>query len=99
MAYFPNVSAVSRRLSGGNQSKTQQYEQYGRLCKTGSWSKFTHDHGDCVSAFKAARLFVPDRVIELAPDAHAIDSLAVFSFLNYPTLLSELKTEFSLYGV
>lgn len=35
-----------------------------------------------ISAFKAARLFVPQKVTEMQPTANAIDDLVVFPFLN-----------------
>ena len=35
-AHFPNLTAVSTRLSAGNPARSQQFEQYGCLCPTGS---------------------------------------------------------------
>ena len=88
-AYFPNLSAISARLAGGNHARLQQFEQYGHLCvKPGLdyfVTKFTQDLGVSVAAFKAARLFVPQKVTEMQPDAYAIDGLAVFPFLNNPS--------------
>ena len=62
-------------------------------------TKFNQDLGDSVAAFTAARLFVPQKVIEMQPDANAIDDVAVFPFLNDPALLSQLKAEFPEYLV
>ena len=45
-------------------------------------TKFTQDLSDSVAAFKAARLFVPQKVVEMQSKANAIDYLAVFPFLN-----------------
>lgn len=100
-AYFPNLSAISARFAGGNRARSQQFEQYGRLCvKPGLdyfVTKFTQDLSDSVAAFKAARLFVPQKVTEMQPDANAIDGLAVFPFVNNPTILSQLKAELPEY--
>ena len=57
-------------------------------------TKFTQDLSDSVAAFKAARLFVPQKVVEMQPNANAVDDLAVFPFLNDPALLSQLKLEY-----
>ena len=102
-AYFPNLTAVSARLSAGNPARAQQFEQYGRLCVQPGLdyyvTKFTQDLSDSVAAFKAARLFVPQKVTEMQPNANAIDGLAVFPFLNNPTILSNLKLELPEYLV
>ena len=96
-AYFPNLSAISARLTGGNRARSQQFEQYGRLCvKPGLYyfvTKFTQDLSDSVATFKAAR----PQVTEMQPDANAIDGLAVFPFVNNPTILSQLKAELPEY--
>ena len=102
-AHFPNLSAISTKIAGGNHTRLQQFEQYGRLCvKPGLdyfVTKFTQDLSDSVAAFKAARLFVPQKVTEMQPTANAIDDLTVFPFLNKPTILSQLKAELPEYSV
>ena len=50
-----------------------------------------------VDAFKAAQLFVPHKVIQIRPDANAIDSLKAFPFLNFPSIIAGLKSELSDY--
>ena len=49
------------------------------------------------TAFKAARLFVPQKIRELQPDANTVDSLVAFPFLNNPTVLDHLKQELPQY--
>ena len=84
-----------------NLSRSQQFEQHGRFCVQPGLNyfltKFTQDLSDSVAAFKAARLFVPQKVAEMQPNANAIDDLAVFPFLNDPALLSQLKVELPEY--
>ena len=69
IAHFPDLSAISTKIAGGNHTRLQQFEQYGRLCvKPGLdyfVTKFTQDLSGSVAAFKAARLFVPQRVTEM----------------------------------
>ena len=48
-------------------------------------------------AFKAARFFVPQKLLDLNPDAAAIDGLASFPFLNTPMILKGLKSELADY--
>ena len=102
-AYFPNLTAVSAKLSAGNPARSQQFEQYGRLCVQPGLdyflTKFTQDLSDSVAAFKAARLFVPQKVAEMQPKANAVDDLAVFPFFNDRALLSQLKVELPEYLV
>ena len=101
-AYFPNLTAVSSRLSAGSPTKCQQFEQYGRCCVQPGLNyfltKFTEDLSDSVAAFKAARLFVPQIITEMQPDANAIDALAAFP-LRDPAILSQLKAELPEYLV
>ncbi len=96
-AHFPNLTAVSTKLSAGNSTLLQRYVQYGRACVQPGLqyflTRFTQELKDSVAAFKAARLCVPQKVTEMKPDASAIDALAKFPFLNDPTTLSHLKTE------
>ena len=48
-------------------------------------------------AFKAARFFVPQKLLDLNPDTAAIDGLASFPFLNTPMILKGLKSELADY--
>ena len=49
-----------------------------------------------VAAFKAARLFLHQKVAELNPDAAAVDSLQAFPFFTAP-VLADLKSELPTY--
>ena len=102
-AHFPNLTAVSTRFPAGNPARSQQFEQYGRLCVQLGLdyflTKFNRDLSDSVAAFKAAHLFVPQKVTKMRPTANSIDDLAVFLFFNDPALLSRLKSELPEYLV
>ena len=49
-----------------------------------------------MAAFKAARLFLPQKVRELNPDATVVDSLQAFPFFT-PSVLADLKSELPSY--
>ena len=102
-AYFPNLTAVSGRLSHGNGTLTQQLVQYGRSCVQPGLdyflARFNQDLSESVAAFKAARLCIPQKITEMQPDANAIDALSAFPFLNDTSTLSNLKTELPDYLV
>ena len=44
--------------------------------------KIEGELGGLVEAFKAARLFCPQKVIEMQPTANSVDSLKAFQFLD-----------------
>ena len=50
-----------------------------------------------LDAFKAARLFVPHRLVEMNTDTTAVDSLSAFPFLNHQSILTNLKGELPTY--
>ena len=55
---------------------------------------------DLVDAFKAARLFVPHKAVQMHPDASSlssVDSLKSFPFLNSETTIGSLKSELPTY--
>ena len=63
-------------------------------------SKFCSDSSqlkETLDAFKAARLFVPHRLIEMNIDTTAVDSLSAFPFLSHQSTLSNLKLELPAY--
>ena len=95
--HFPNLTAISAKLSMGNLLLGQQLLAYGRSCVEPGLdyflTRFTKDLSSSVAAFKAARLCIPQKIIEMRPDANAIDALAAFPFLSDPTTLNHLKTE------
>ena len=52
---------------------------------------------DRVQRVKAARLFVPHRLVEMNADTTAVDSLGAFPFLNNQFILNSLKVELPTY--
>ena len=53
--------------------------------------RFTGELSCVVGAFKAARLFLPQKVDEMKPDASMVDTLKAFPFLNTSLILDSLK--------
>ena len=53
---------------------------------------FTGELSSQLEAFKAARLFVPHKVVHMCPDASSVDSLRAFPFLKSDILIANLKT-------
>ena len=102
-AYYPNVNALAQKLSTRGHT-CQQLKQYASKCVQPGLeyfkSKFCGDSAelkDTLDAFKAARLFIPHRLVEMNADVNAIDSLAAFPFLNNPSVLNNLKLELPTY--
>ena len=97
VTHYPNVEAVSERLTATHHHSKQQLLAYSNQCIAPA-SKY---YSDCLQgclkeplqAFEVARLFVPQKVQEMMPDASSIDSLTAFPFLNRPTILENLKQE------
>ena len=58
-------------------------------------NKFWTEFLPIVNAFKAARLFNPEKVSDLKPTASTIDELKVFAFLE--NVISNLKAELAEY--
>ena len=52
---------------------------------------------DSLAAFKAARLFIPHRLIEMEADVNSVDTLTAFPFLNKPPIIHSLKSELPTY--
>jgi len=71
--------------------------QYGRSCVQPGLDyfldRFRGDLRSSVTAFKATRLLIPQKITEMQPDASAIDALTAFPFLADATTLHHLKTE------
>ena len=62
-----------------------------------SWTPvLSQELKESVAAFKAARLFLPQKVVELRPDAETVDTLHAFLFIT-PVLLANLKSELPQY--
>ena len=101
VAHYPNVEAVSQRIAQAHSYSKQQLLAYSKQCIQPAYQYYTDRIYGCLkeplAAFKAARLFVPQRIQELQPDANTIDSLVAFPFLNNPTVLDHLKQELPQY--
>ena len=100
-AHYPNVTAVVERVAGGNRGAVQQMSTYASSCVKGTQDYFTKkmtgELKDLVSAFKAAKLFCPQRVVEIGPNAIEVDSLRVFPFLDDTSVIGGLKEELPQY--
>ena len=99
--HYPNLQAIAQMLSGGSQVVLQQWVDYGKACITPGLQyfldKFTQVLSGSVGAFKAARLCLPQKVVELKPTAAAVDSLQAFPILNKATVLGCLMAELPTY--
>ena len=67
------------------------------MCYDYIQSNCSGDLKAAVAAFKAARLFDPHRIVDLQPDANAVDSVTAFPFLNSSEILGNLKAELPQY--
>lgn len=99
--HYPNIDAIAQMLSGGSNQTFQQWVDYAFTCVRPGLQyfkdKFSEEMRGSVEAFKAARLFLPQKVVELRPDVVAVDSLKAFPFLNKPAVLFNLKSELPNY--
>lgn len=81
----------------------QQWVNYAQSClKPGIdyfLTRFCDDAETPLSAFKAARLFIPKKVSELKPVAADLEILRCFPFLSDASILSALKDELATYLV
>ena len=100
VGHYPNVQAIIQTLAGGSPTQLQQWSDYAKACITPGLQyfleKFSQELRGSVAAFKAARLFLPQNVVELNPDAGTVDSLQAFPFFTAP-LLADLKSELPSY--
>ena len=100
-AHNPNVRAIAERISSGDRNTFQQLTDYAKACVQGAQTYFLQkiggDLGELVEAFKAARLFSPQKIIEMQPAADAVDSLKAFPFLKKQETLDGLKEELPQY--
>ena len=100
--HFPNTDAVINRLFSGRPAHViQQWRVYAESCVQPGFDYFNNRFSgvlsSTVAAFKAARLFLPQKVRGLKPDASAVDSLRYFPFLDSETLLESMKLELPTY--
>ena len=98
--HYPIVEAVSRSLSGGDTQLHEKWVQYAMDCIEPGLEYF----GDAICGnlsnsmeiFKAARVFNPQKAVEMQPSATALDCLAVIPFLD-ALMLQNLKAELPIY--
>ena len=98
--HWPNTAAIAKKI--GNQQLTEQHwMKYALNCVMPGLdyftAKFDGELGLIVTAFQSARLFNPTKVIELIPDAAAVDNLRSFKFLNSDEVIGNLKSELPAY--
>ena len=100
-ANLPNLTALSREVSGGNVAVAQQYHQYGIAAIRPGWEYFTNTMmgvmGPQVEMFKAARLFSPPHITQLRPVANDVDVLMSIAFLNDAAMIANMKNELPRY--
>ena len=100
-ANLPNLTALSREVSGGNVAVAQQYHQYGIAAIRPGWEYFTNTvmgvMGPQVEMFKAARLFSPRHITQLRPVANDVDVLTSIAFLNDAAMIANMKNELPRY--
>ena len=98
---FPNLHAVANKLVGRSTELLNKYIQYGKArIQPGLQyfqAKISNELSVSLSAFKAARLFVPAKLKEMKPDITMVNSLMNFTFLNNQKILDSLKSEFPQY--
>ena len=96
--HYPNVQAIIETL--GTNSTQIQWCDYAKSCINPGLQYFlqkcSQELKESVAAFKAARYFLPQKVVELKPDAETVDTLHAFPFIT-PVLLANLKLELSHY--
>jgi len=100
-ANLPNLTALSRDVSGGNVALAQQYHQYGIAAIPPGWEYLTNTvmgvMGPLVETFKAARLFSPHHITQLRPVANDVDVLTSIAFLNDAAMIANMKNELPRY--
>ena len=100
--HYPNTDAVIKKLTAGAPAHvSQHWKLYAQSCIQPGLdyfvSRFTGELSSQLEAFKVARLFVPQKVVQLRPDASTVDSLKAFSFLRSDSLIASLKSELPTY--
>ena len=95
--HYPNTDAVIKRLTAGAPAQvSQHWKLYAQSCIQLGLdyfvNRFTGELSSQLEAFKAARLFVPHKVVHMCPDASSVDSLRAFPFLKSDILIANLKT-------
>ena len=102
IAHTPNIQAIAQRLSGAPHSdpRHQQLEAYAKSCAQPGLNYFERQVGSSLkaslAAFKSARMFSPQKIYLMQPDAPTLEqSLVAIPFLNSLNggVVSSLKAE------
>ena len=96
LQHFPNLHAMANKLVGRSHELLNKFIQYGKA-RIHFKAKFPNELSASLSAFKAARLFVPAKLKEMKPDISIVNTLRHFTFLNSQSILDDLKSEFPQY--
>ena len=100
--HFPNTDAVIRQLPVVSPSRTaQQWKAYTLGCVQPGFdyfsTRFRGQLSTTLAAFKAARLFLPQKIGNMQPLASEVDSLQILPFLRNMALLTSMKSELPMY--
>lgn len=99
----PNVRGVIRRLSSSMPTfqRSQNLFEYARKCVQPGIEYFHKQLAtnlkNSLAAFKAARLFSPQKLHIIRPEADVVNTLNCFPFLDSSSILDGLKNELPLY--
>ena len=99
-AHYPNVEAIISSLSN-DPIVQQQLRTYALSCLKPALDYYReHLKADLMSvplsAFKAARLFSPQKLQEMKPDITVLDTLTIFPFISVADLV-QMKDEYPKY--
>lgn len=100
-AHYPNLVAVIQQISQGDLILQNQLKTYALNCIQPGLQYFSEqlesDSSLPLSAFKAARLFSPNKVNEMKPVAADVDILLALPFLSDSATIANLKMELPAY--
>ena len=95
---LPNLHAMANKLVGRSHELLNKFIQYGKARIQPGLQYFKAKFSnELLSAFKAARLFVPAKLKEMKPDISIVNTLRHFTFLNSQSILDDFKSEFPQY--
>ena len=90
-AHYPNVNAIALANASGDLVSKQQWMDYALSCVKPGLAYFSQcldgPLKTSLTAFKAARLFNPQKINEMKPDSNIVESVSVFPFLNDPAII------------
>ena len=101
VGHTPNVQAVAQHLTGGAPQSSPQHQQliaYAKACAQPGLDYFQRQLGSSLkaplAAFKCARLFSPQKIHIIQPDANApAQELATIPFLHVAHVVAGLTAE------